>query len=65
MVNCKLKKPFTIFHSPFTVFDGRGELRSSRKHSAKNGVKNLKEAQAIPEFQFTNGFLFAMLNNSG
>jgi len=31
---------------------GRGELRSSRKHSAKNGVKNLKEAQAIPEFQF-------------
>ncbi len=29
---------------------GRGELRSSREHNAKNGVKNLKGAQAIPEF---------------
>ncbi|HZX11211.1 MAG TPA: hypothetical protein VFG01_09735, partial [Acidobacteriota bacterium] len=31
---------------------GRGELRSSREHSAKNGVKNLKGAQAISEFHF-------------
>ena len=29
---------------------GRGELRSSREHSAKNGVKNLKGVQAISEF---------------
>ena len=29
---------------------GRGELHRNREYSMKNGVKNLKEAQAIPSF---------------
>ena len=33
---------------------GRGELRSSREHSAKNGVKNLKGAQDISEFHISS-----------
>jgi len=32
---------------------GRGELRRSREYSTKNGVKNLKGAQATSEFHIS------------
>jgi len=36
------------------------ELRSSREQSSKNGVKNLKGAQATPEFQSLIFFAFTV-----